>query len=184
MRTTTTHIGDLKVVIVDDAVDAPAQARAHALACSLPFHRIRYGYRSAPGATPRHDHMWAHLVTDDERAQLPLAPLHEAVAEHFGALVPRRTHINCIQAGERRHPHIDAPHADLVVGVAVLNERWERDWHGELSFYDGDDIALTVAPRPGRLVLFHGRLLHRGGVPIPGCPEVRYALVQKYTRAA
>ncbi len=180
MNTRTTQFNGHKVVILDGAIQADQIERADALARSLPFHRIKYGYRPAPDATPKHDHMWAHLVTPEERTQLPLDTIVQTAREHFGdGLTVSRTHINCIQAGERRHAHIDSPDANIIVAVTMLNAEWDRDWHGELTFFREGEADLSVAPMPGRIVMFPGCILHRGGVPISSCPEARYALVQK-----
>lgn len=77
-------------------------------------------------------------------------------------------------------------HRDLEVGRGLTalfygNAEWETDWGGETVFCDDSGEAMIlVPPRPGRLVVFDGALLHRAGAPSRACHEARYALVFKF----
>jgi hypothetical protein len=50
-------------------------------------------------------------------------------------------------------------------------------------FYDGGEARHTVAPRPGRLVIFDGALVHRVGVPSRECYVPRITVAFKFARA-
>lgn len=77
------------------------------------------------------------------------------------------------------HKDLDSPAAFtfLYYGNAV----WKRDWQGETVFYDAEgEAAAVVSPRPGRLVMFHSNIAHRGGVPHRDAPTFRYAVSAFY----
>ena len=64
--------------------------------------------------------------------------------------------------------------------VFSLTRRWQADWGGETIYYnDDEDAELAISPRPGRLVIARGALLHRGNVPTRACYEERYTLAYK-----
>jgi len=48
---------------------------------------------------------------------------------------------------------------------------------------DDEDAEFAITPRPGRLVIARGALLHRGNVPVRGCYEERYTLAYKLNSA-
>lgn len=178
-------VGTQQVHVFDDVLVGPARTRVDGFCRLLPFTRIRYGFRDAADADLRHGHQWVHPVAPDERPFLPLEKLHRLAEQATGEpLEVGRVHVNCIQPGDDRYPHIDDSTGRVVVAVYFANDDWQSDWMGELTFFDGDEAAQVVAPRPGRVVVFDGTLLHRGGVPLPGCPDVRYAIAHKFLRAA
>jgi SM-20-related protein len=62
------------------------------------------------------------------------------------------------------------------------NLNWHSDWGGETIFYnDQHDAELAVTPRPGRIVVSRGAILHRGGVPSRVCHEERLTIAYKLT---
>jgi SM-20-related protein len=65
-----------------------------------------------------------------------------------------------------------------------ISTRWGHDWGGETMFYDdANDARAAVTPRPGRLVIFDGELLHVGRPPNRNCYIPRYTLALKFERA-
>ena len=75
-------------------------------------------------------------------------------------------------------------HTDLVPGITSLyfaNYEWNDDWHGETLLYgsSGEPIY-AVAPKPGRLLMFAGDIVHRGGVPSRACFEPRLSVAFKF----
>ena len=92
-----------------------------------------------------------------------------------------RVHANLHLYGDMQFPHTDLPGG--VTGLYFANPDWDEQWFGETVFYDEHREPLyTVAPRPGRLVLFHGDILHRGGVPSRTCFPPRITLAFKFAR--
>ena len=59
---------------------------------------------------------------------------------------------------------------------------WQADWGGETIFYnDDEDAVLAVSPKPGRLVVARGAILHRANVPTRSCYEERLTMAYKLT---
>lgn len=94
-----------------------------------------------------------------------------------------RLHANLHLYGDLQFPHTDS--IDGVTGLFFANERWDERWMGETLFYDrAREPVSVVAPRPGRLLVFPGNVLHRAGVPVRECFEPRLSLAFKYVSAA
>lgn len=78
------------------------------------------------------------------------------------------------------------PDGDVWTALFFINSVWNEDWGGELMLYeDGcQPIALSIAPKPGRMVLFDGEILHRGGTPSKYCLDARISLAIKFSKAS
>ncbi|MEM7308283.1 MAG: 2OG-Fe(II) oxygenase [Planctomycetota bacterium] len=92
-----------------------------------------------------------------------------------------RAYCNLNSHGDALGVHRDCPPSDRdVTALWFLCEDWELDWRGELVLYDGKgDARVAVSPRPGRLCLFRGSLLHAGSPPSRLCPAPRLTLACK-----
>ena len=90
-----------------------------------------------------------------------------------------RIHCNSHLYGDLQHAHVD-----LTPGVTALyfaNTDWHDDWQGETIFYDrAGEPHSAVAPRPGRLLVFPGDMVHRGGVPSRKCFTARLSVAFKF----
>lgn len=170
--------GDEKVLIVDGLVSDERVASIDAFCRQLPFHRIRYAYRNAPDAPMQHGFQWVHLVTEEEAPSLPVQEIRSFLADR--GLAPGRAHLSCIQPGDTRFAHIDDASGKVLTAVYFCNRSWERDWAGELVFFDAGEAAHAVSPLPGRVVFFSGNVVHRGGVPTHTAGDVRFALAHKF----
>jgi Rps23 Pro-64 3,4-dihydroxylase Tpa1-like proline 4-hydroxylase len=95
------------------------------------------------------------------------------------ALDLHRVHVNSHLFGDHQ-----GPHTDLDPGVTALyfaNPEWQRDWQGEVIFFDrAGEPFHAVAPKPGRLAVFDGAILHRGGVPSRTCFAPRLSVAFKF----
>lgn len=93
----------------------------------------------------------------------------------------QRAYVNCSVYGDAYHIHRDcAAHERHVTALYYANLEWQADWGGETIYYnDDEDAEFAITPRPGRLVIARGALLHRGNVPVRGCYEERYTLAYK-----
>ena len=91
--------------------------------------------------------------------------------------------VNFDTYGERQLTHADG---DVVTALFFANPEWNPDWLGETFFYDSTEVEVlaAVTPRPGRLVLFDGRIPHRGGVPLRSCFLPRVVVVFKWALSA
>jgi len=57
---------------------------------------------------------------------------------------------------------------------------WNVGWSGETMLYDhNQDAVACVTPRPGRLAIFDGTILHAGRPPNRICYAPRYTLAFK-----
>ncbi|MCH9687821.1 MAG: 2OG-Fe(II) oxygenase [Deltaproteobacteria bacterium] len=113
--------------------------------------------------------------------------LCELLAEHRSGLeIPERTELSHVYAaatgrGEQPQIHMDLESPDALTFLYYGNACWRRDWQGETVFYDAEgQAAVVVSPRPGRLVMFHSNIAHRGGAPHRDAPTFRYAVSAFY----
>ena len=93
----------------------------------------------------------------------------------------QRAYVNCSVYGDAYHIHRDcAAHERHVTALYYANLEWQPDWGGETIYYnDDEDAQFAITPRPGRLVIARGALLHRGNTPTRSCYEERYTLAYK-----
>lgn len=93
----------------------------------------------------------------------------------------QRAYVNCSTYGDTYYIHRDcAPHEQHVTALYYANIEWQGDWGGETIYYNEDgDAEIAITPRPGRLVIARGAVLHRGNVPSRNCYEERYTLAYK-----
>ena len=92
-----------------------------------------------------------------------------------------RMYVNSAVSGDVYYAHRDCG-ANLknVTALYYANSTWHADWAGETLFFnDQHDAELAITPRPGRLVVSRGAILHRGGVPSPACREQRLTIACK-----
>ena len=93
----------------------------------------------------------------------------------------QRAYVNCSVYGDSYYLHRDcAAQEPNVTALYYANPEWQPDWGGEIIYYnDEEDAELAITPRPGRLVIARGAVLHRGNVPARNCSEERYTLAYK-----
>jgi hypothetical protein len=92
-------------------------------------------------------------------------------------------YINVLRAGDSPGIHCDAPYFEPQNKTVILylNPEWNPEWGGETIFFDDDlDAKFLVQPRPGRVVMFDGRIPHTGRPPTPKYGHNRYILSLKY----
>ncbi|MBC3419205.1 2OG-Fe(II) oxygenase [Pseudomonas sp. L7] len=72
----------------------------------------------------------------------------------------------------------DEPGKTLVM---FCNEHWATAWGGELLFFNAakTDVIKAVLPKPGRIVLFDGRIPHSARSPTASCNRLRVSLAFK-----
>lgn len=93
---------------------------------------------------------------------------------------PYRAYTNVATFGDMLFTHVDcAPDQSEITALWYLCKEWDLEWGGETVFFDArDEIAFAVRPRPGRLVLFDGRIKHVGRPPnrISYAPRYTFAI--------
>ncbi len=94
-----------------------------------------------------------------------------------------RAYVNFNRYGDMQYAHVDAQEG--VTALYYANSEWQEHWGGETVFCDENrEPVYLVIPKPGRLVLFHPSLLHRGGLPSRDCWEARLTVAFKLLPAA
>ena len=179
-RKTYQHSVDGKqIVVFDDVLSAADQVTLHESAATSQYYR--------QGATERAETVVRYWVS-------PLTPTygrktfyHHVALAHIRTCVPRITprlhqvYINSHGSGEMVYPHVDSVTPEMVTVLLYANREWDTRWGGETVFYnDQSDAVACVTPRPGRMVLMNGSLMHRATPPLRGCSEDRLVLVFKY----
>jgi len=77
-----------------------------------------------------------------------------------------RIYTNAVMFGDAAFVHRDSDQRTHVTALVYPNPEWSSELGGETIFYDeSGEIVEAVEPRPGRLCLFHGSILHKGSPP-------------------
>lgn len=136
--------------------------------------------------TAEHRHWASELALDRLQGMPFFAPTLAALAGFAPArrFRPYRSYVNAAHYGDMLFSHADClPGAGEITALWYVCERWDHEWGGETVFFDaGRDLRAAVLPRPGRLVVFDGELLHAGRPPNRNCHVPRYTLAIKFER--
>ena len=149
----------------------------------------RAGYTRSEIARPdtaEYKH-WATEISVPALASMPFtAPTLRALQDFTGGVGyrPYRSYVNVAHYGDALFSHVDClPGAGEITALWYVCEQWDHEWGGETVFFDSsNDARALVTPRPGRLVLFDGDLLHVGRPPNRNCYRPRYTLAIKFER--
>ncbi len=168
--------------IIDNVIDTAALEPLHGW-----FKQLDYRFADSDRddtAFVRHlvHYFSAEECTHQTRVALLVATAQSALDSlglEPGAL--ERVYANFNLFGDQQFAH---PDGDCWTALLFLNSAWAEDWGGELLLYDGGpgSLAWAIPPRPGRLVVFDGQILHRGGVPTKFCLDARITLAIKFSR--
>ncbi|AZC81609.1 2OG-Fe(II) oxygenase [Pseudomonas chlororaphis] len=91
-----------------------------------------------------------------------------------------RAYANGHTYGTEGYSHTDSNREDNLSSIYFAHDDWQQDWGAELLFYgEGREIIKSVAPLPGRIVIFPGCILHRASSPSRICPTLRVSFVFK-----
>ncbi len=92
-------------------------------------------------------------------------------------------YINGYTYGTDGFPHFEVPTPRAGEQRSILIyccSRWEPAWGGETIFFDADgDVSAAILPKPGRVLVFRGDVLHVARAPSRFCPIERRVLVFK-----
>lgn len=136
------------------------------------------------------DARYVRIATRGHGRDMHEVPGHVPFIDCITAVVervfPRRrlelcwAYFNRMRYGDVAFAHADTE-TESLTAVYYANAQWDDDWGGETLFYDETgEGTVVVAPRPGRLAIFEGRIAHRPGVPSRLCHEGRLAMVVRY----
>lgn len=132
---------------------------------------------------------WALNIPHDTALKLPVyAPTLQAAQDTVPgeAYKVYRCYCNHASYGDMLFTHTDCePGGKDLTALWYVAPQWDLEWGGETLFFDKDrDAAAVVSPRPGRLVIFDGTILHAGRPPNRACYAPRYTLAYKLEPAA
>lgn len=166
--------------VLDGVTDPAAARRLHRYFAELP---MTLSDSDRPDTT--HVRHLKHEFAPEEWEANPALVTFATAARDF----LRERRIRCgplyrIYANFNLHGDFQFAHedGDGWTALAFINSRWNEDWGGELLLYPGPQsaCAYSVAPRPGRMVVFDGMIRHRGGVPSKLCLDARISLAIKF----
>ena len=179
--TTTRTLADGRVHVIDGIFTAAEAAALAASITRLPFARNQRSSFDAPDAA-----FWAARLTPTSAAQTGyydrLVGAIRSVRPESKKLRLYTSYINANSFGDMLYPHRDAERPGDLTALVFANAEWKLEWGGELLFYDdGGDAIACVSPRPGRVAVFSGQLLHTGTPPTRACYAARLTFVFKFT---
>ncbi|KPW95034.1 Prolyl 4-hydroxylase subunit alpha [Pseudomonas savastanoi] len=183
-------IGASNIMIYDGIVPPDLTAQLGSLARKPIW---QYGWRSNvesdnyffwhshfAGGDTNSDTDSAHALANRQGLQ-SVSALWEHIETSIGA--PQkllRAYANGHTYGTEGYAHKDSKREDYLSAIYFAHDEWQQDWGGELLFYaDSGEIIKSVAPLPGRIVVFPGCILHRASSLSRICPLLRVSFVFK-----
>jgi SM-20-related protein len=171
-------ISGRELFVCDNIVDPMMVQQVGNLARTLPYFRKEKSRPGVPGLAAVSEIPAERIAVDPFLCSLKQAVERLFPDEQFS---DRRAYVNCSVYGDGYYLHRDCAAEELhVTALYYANLEWQPDWGGETIYYnDEEDAELAITPRPGRLVIARGAVLHRGNVPSRLCYEERYTLAYK-----
>ena len=174
-------IGKRAIFVVDGLFDEQFIRMVHHYMSRLQFALSGYD-------TPQTKHLlhWNHEFDLENLPSIPLIPelVSRTVAVSTELFSSSRLQLQRMHCNAQNYGDMQNVHTDLTPGVTALyfaNPLWETDWMGETIFYNDDNEPLyAVIPKPGRLLIFTGDIMHRGGVPSRQCLAPRLSVAFKF----
>ncbi|WP_052107932.1 2OG-Fe(II) oxygenase [Aerolutibacter daejeonensis] len=133
---------------------------------------------------------WVTEVRLDALVRQPIYELSHRAAQSFAqpgeTFRPYRAYTNVASYGDMLFTHTDClPGMGDLTALWYICDEWDIEWGGETVFYDQQgELAAAVRPRPGRLAVFDGAILHAGRPPNRICYKPRYTFAIKFERVA
>jgi SM-20-related protein len=172
-----TLVSGRELVICDHFIEPAMVSAIGAIVKTLHYQRKEKSRADVPASAASADIADALLSTD------PFFRRLKSVAEDMigEPLRDQRAYVNNSVYGDMYYMHRDcSAHRKHVTVLYYANLEWQPDWGGETIFYNDDQEAeVVVSPRPGRLVVARGAILHRGTVPTRACHEERFTIAYK-----
>jgi hypothetical protein len=175
-------ISGRETFVCDGMIDQALVERVGVLVKTLNYRRKEKSRPGVPGLAAVSE------IALGQVANNPLLVRLRGIAEQLfagEALGDQRAYVNSSIFGDSYYVHRDcSPDEHHVTALYFANLEWEADWGGETIFYNDDyDAELAVSPRPGRVVVSRGAILHRGNVPTRLCYEERFTIAYKLNSA-
>ena len=171
--------------IVDGMFQPDLIAMIHEILKRLPF-----ALTESDTIATKHQRHWNYEFSLDSLGSHPIFRIwHDLIVAKTVELFPEsRIDLSRVHCNSHLYGDFQTAHMDLVPGITSLyfaNSEWRDNWHGETILYSGcREPVYAVAPKPGRLLMFAGDILHRGGVPSRACFEARLSVAFKFRAVA
>jgi SM-20-related protein len=173
-------IGAKQIVVFDNLFPSDEVKKLYQFLARLP-----YQFNEVASPETKHILHWAANLPLPIATGTPILNKCLELAREFYTdrrLELRRLYVNSSHYGDMAYAHIDAEKG--VTALYYANAEWHERWGGETVFYDDDQEPVNVvAPKPGRLALFHSSILHRGGIPSRDCCQARLTVAFKLEHA-
>ncbi|MFT5432596.1 MAG: hypothetical protein ACI9OJ_003297, partial [Myxococcota bacterium] len=171
-----------RAFLIDNLIEPGALVGIHDL-----FRALDYGFNDVDRGDTEFARHLVHYFDPDEFETNPAVALLLGQARNviselgLDCAKVERIYANFNLFGDYQFAH---PDGHVWTVLFFINSAWNPDWGGEFLLYeDGPQpIALAIAPKPGRMVLFDGKTLHRGGSPSKYCLDARITLAIKFCR--
>ncbi len=182
VRELTVGAGRKRAFLVDNLIERGALEGIHDL-----FKDLDYGFNDVDRGDTEFARHLVHYFDHDDLETSPAVSLllsqARAVVDEYGLVTSgiERIYANFNLFGDFQFAH---PDGKTWTALFFINSVWNANWGGEFLMYeDGPQpIALSIQPRPGRMVLFDGEIIHRGGSPSKYCLDARITLAIKFSR--
>lgn len=92
-----------------------------------------------------------------------------------------RCYTNSHTYGVEGYPHTDSRRAEDKTLLIYMNPHWQRDWGGETTVYNNDEIAHAELPKYNNGLIFNGADWHSARSVTRICPAQRITLMFKYS---
>ena len=172
-----TLISGRELFICDNFIDPVMVQTIAGIVRTLRYQRKEKSRADVPVSAASADIADALLTSDPFFLRLK-SVAQEMIGE---VLRDQRAYVNSSVYGDMYYAHRDfSVHRRHVTALYYANLELQPDWGGETIFYnDNEDAEVVVSPKPGRLVVARGAILHRGTVPTRACYEERYTIAYK-----
>eukprot|EP00929_Paragymnodinium_shiwhaense_P047577 TRINITY_DN24124_c0_g1_i1.p1 TRINITY_DN24124_c0_g1~~TRINITY_DN24124_c0_g1_i1.p1 ORF type:complete len:294 (+),score=74.69 TRINITY_DN24124_c0_g1_i1:62-943(+) len=153
----------LMVFVLDNVLPEPERERLYNGMLSGKFRRTEF---ARPDTRE-----FRHHVVEYNVEKLRSTQLYKIVDDAVRIVLPKpqkayRIYTNAVMFGDVAFVHRDCNDHDHATAIVYPNPTWSSELGGETVYYDNaGDIVTAVEPRPGRLAIFHGNILHKGSPP-------------------
>ena len=169
-------VGSTEVFVVDGLFSESILKRLHL--------QLQVAGYSLCSATSNASTEWNETMTELDVEDFVSDEFGRILVSEVNALNIDRRHLNAskvlvnsIRSGDVSFVHKDSDKDSEYSVLVYVNPLWEEDWAGETIFYDTQSEPVTaVSFRPGRVVIFPSKVLHRAGIQMSTCQDFRYTL--------
>lgn len=180
MITRSQRVNDREIYVVDGAFSKAGLEAIDRRMRAGPYTRSR----SSRADTREYKFFAMNLRTADVMETYLGEAVRDAIKTCFPGerFVAKKFVSNMRLFGNSAFPHRDVSTAKKDITVLVYtNTKWEFDWGGETLFYDDSgECVMGVVPKPGRIALFRGAVVHRSGLVNRECYEARFTFAMTF----